>query len=382
MATAASAALGLPDQARVTDLHLERPAGTRPWRTPVAVASAPPPDIATGPDGGNTAAPAVAAASSPGGQQSGTLDVGPSAGVSTGDGSDATSSSTILERARLLHAAAQVTAAPTAPSESDPARAAAPAGAASIAQGDDRLGTLAKGRASAPNRVLADSRAPRQKADRRTAGDDAGSRSPSTLATAPATTGTGGEGGGLASDRSGAAALAASGAGAPGGPRRVADAAAPDAAPNKAQADPGSATVPTPTDRITIKLGDEAGAASLRVSIRGDRIDARIITSDPALASSLQQGRAELSSALEAQGFHEARVQVRGTPSALEGSDLANLAGSAARTTRDAGTQQGDGESRSSGRHPSEQRSQQAFEDRQRQQQGRPRRWLLDEEER
>lgn len=174
------------------------------------------------------------------------------------------------------------------------------------------------------------------------------------------------------------AAQAAADASAPMATARAsAPAVAAPTAPIAGTAEAPATPVPVATDRITVKLGDEAGAPSIRVAIRGDRVDARIITSDGALARSLETGSHELSASLQAQGFGESRVQVRGTPSALDGAGLANLAGSAPSKAPDAGAQQGEGERRSP-----EQRHQERFEDRPRQQQGRDGKRRLDEEER
>src|SRR5262249_50277386 len=134
---------------------------------------------------------------------------------------------------------------------------------------------------------------------------------------------------------------------------------------------PESPTLPGATSHVTLRLGDDVGAPSVRVTIRGDAVEARIIASDPAMARDLAAGTRELASALTAQGFTDARVAVRGRASALDTPGLVNVAGSTSADTRGSGTQQGSGE-----RSSPEQRTPQRFDDRPHREHGRPRHWL------
>jgi hypothetical protein len=89
-------------------------------------------------------------------------------------------------------------------------------------------------------------------------------------------------------------------------------------------------------ERISVRLGDEAGDPVVRISIRGDTVDARISTTDQGLARALGAHTRELSAALEAKGFEQAKVQVRGTGSANESMSPAQVAGSSVTELRDA----------------------------------------------
>lgn len=107
----------------------------------------------------------------------------------------------------------------------------------------------------------------------------------------------------------------------------------------------GTAPVVTPApmeltrpghERISVRLGDDVGSPVVRINIRGDQVNARIVTPDAQLAQDLGRGMQELATALEARGFESARVQVRGTGSAYEHIGPAQLAGSGIAESRSA----------------------------------------------
>ena len=131
-------------------------------------------------------------------------------------------------------------------------------------------------------------------------------------------------------------------------------------------------------DRISVRLGDEVGAPVVRIDIRGEQVNARIVTPDAQLAHDLGRGVQELATALEARGFEGARVQVRGTASAYEQIGPAQLAGSGIAESRSAS------ETRSDDRHQAPEDRAQGWreaEAHERRQGRRPRRTYEDEEQ-
>ncbi len=165
----------------------------------------------------------------------------------------------------------------------------------------------------------------------------------------------------------------ASGAGLSGASAPLAAAGAP------VPANPVGATQPVfGTERISVRIGDEVGAPVVRIAIRGDNVEARIVTSDATLARTLGAHANELAVALEAKGFDQAKVQVRGTGSANEGISPAQLAGPSVTESRDTHQSRPDDQRRS----PDE-RAQAWREDRPdpRRQGRQPRRFSLDDEE-
>jgi hypothetical protein len=132
------------------------------------------------------------------------------------------------------------------------------------------------------------------------------------------------------------------------------------------------------TERISIRLSDEASSPIVRIAIRGDNVDARISMPDGAQARDLGARSRELASALEAKGFEQARVQVRGTGSANDMVGPAQVAGVRVAESRDAH------ESRTDDHRRSPEERAQAWRDErpdQRRQGRQPRRFRLDDDE-
>jgi hypothetical protein len=81
-------------------------------------------------------------------------------------------------------------------------------------------------------------------------------------------------------------------------------------APLSRTAEPDMPDRPPATDRITVRLPDEAGAGRIQVSVRGDVVHARIVGGDAAMGQRLESGLSELRESLARQGFEETHVRI------------------------------------------------------------------------
>jgi hypothetical protein len=69
---------------------------------------------------------------------------------------------------------------------------------------------------------------------------------------------------------------------------------------------------PRTADSATVQLTDEQGNSTrIRVSVRGELVSARILSSDPGVASRIEGGLNELQKVLGSQGFSDTRVTVQ-----------------------------------------------------------------------
>jgi hypothetical protein len=113
----------------------------------------------------------------------------------------------------------------------------------------------------------------------------------------------------------------------------AAQAVAPHAAPIVDEPGPAAPPVRAPAlapeppvtrpDRVTLQLPDDAGGARIQVAVRGGAVEARIVSSDTALAGRLEAGLPELEGALGRRGFEEVRVSM---PQARSGGEPAAAA--------------------------------------------------------
>ncbi len=102
---------------------------------------------------------------------------------------------------------------------------------------------------------------------------------------------------------------------------------------------PPEPALPPAGDRITVRLAEGDGGASIQVSVRGGAVRARIVTPDAEAGQAIAARVGELEGSLARQGFREAQVQVQ-APTGAAGADAAGWATRAA-AGGDAGTETG-----------------------------------------